>query len=217
MKWSEQAWQAISEIYTEILKLPFITELMNGSLAKDKFHFYIQQDAIYLADFGKVLAAIAYKSLNTNHTKAFLGFANDTISVEQALHESFLKEIESPFQSEASPSCLLYTSFMHKQFANASLEVAMASVLPCFWIYKEVGDYILANQVQSANPYQEWINTYGGEEYGKAVESAISICDELASHCTEEQRSNMTDAFKMCSKMEWMFWESAYRLEKWSV
>lgn len=217
MKWSEYAWQSISDIYSKILKLPFITELMNGTLSKDKFHFYIQQDAIYLADFGKVLAGIAYKSPNTSHAKAFLGFANDTISVEQVLHESFLREINNSYKPEASPSCLLYTSFMHKQFANASLEVAMASVLPCFWIYKEVGDYILANQIESANPYQEWIDTYGGHEYGKAVESAISICNELASYCTQEQRKDMTDAFKMCSKMEWMFWESAYRQEKWSV
>lgn len=54
MKWSEQTWIKSLPVYHKILDLPFITELINGTLAKEKFLFYIQQDAIYLGEFGKV-------------------------------------------------------------------------------------------------------------------------------------------------------------------
>ncbi len=217
MKWSEKTWQVSKPIYDKILELPFIKELMNGTLSKDKFLFYIQQDALYLADYGRILAAIGARLRKPEHVEAFLHFAGDSVAVEKALHESFLTGDNKLSKQEASPSCLIYTSYLFKQLADKPIEVALAAVLPCFWIYKEVGDYILENQSKEDNPYQEWINTYGGEAFEKSVKDAIAICDELADQCTGEQQQAMTEAYKMCSKFEWMFWESAYRMEQWAI
>ncbi len=216
MKWSEEAWLAAKPVYDSILELSFIKELMNGKLTKEQFIFYIKQDAIYLAEYEKILTGIASKLNNPQHIAAFVNFANDSIYVEQALHESFIHEIKNE-REVASPTCLLYTSFLHKQLANAPIEVALAAVLPCFWIYKEVGDYVLANQTEDDNPYQSWINTYGGEDFEKSVSIAISICDEVAAKCTESQQQAMIEAFVLCSKLEWMFWDSAYKQEKWMI
>lgn len=216
MKWSKNAWESIEPIYSKILQLPFIEDLMNGKLDKDRFFFYLQQDALYLAEYGKVLTGIASKLSNPKHIEAFIHFAGDSIAVENALHESFLKDIDTE-NIEPSPSCLLYTSYLLRQLANSPVEVIAAAVLPCFWIYQEVGDYILANQTKGENPYQNWIDTYGGEDFAKSVTLAISICDELAEKCTPEQQEAMTQAFVMCSKFEWMFWDSAYNMEKWKI
>ncbi|MDD4661287.1 MAG: thiaminase II [Massilibacteroides sp.] len=216
MKWSEQAWLSAKPVYKRIVELPFINELMNGTLAYEKFIFYIRQDAVYLAEYGKVLAGIASKVENPFQFASFVRFAGDSIAVEQALHESFIGELKGE-KNEASPSCLLYTSYLHKQLVNASIEVALAAVLPCFWVYKKVGDYILENQTNGNNPYQNWINTYGGNEFEKSVSEAIDICDEIASRCTKEQQQKMTEAFVMCTKMEWLFWESAYKQEQWKI
>ena len=217
MKWSDEAWKAIEPVYTKIKELPFIKELMDGTLDNKKFIFYIQQDALYLADYGKVLTAIASKLSKPDHSVAFIHFAGESVAVEKVLHESFINELDNEKNIEASPSCLLYTSFLMKQLTNSPIEVALAAVLPCFWIYKEVGDYILANQTKGENPYQSWINTYGGEDFAESVEKAILICNEVADLCTDVQRKAMTEAFVMCSKMEWMFWDSAYKQEQWQI
>jgi len=217
MKWSESVWQEIQPVYKEILAHPFIKYLMDGTLSKDKFIFYIRQDALYLAEYSRVLAGIAARLGDRDHMNSFLHFASDSIAVENALHESFLAGIDTTQPFEMSPACMLYTSFLHKQQACASTEVALAAVLPCFWIYKEVGDYILENQKQVENPYQGWINTYGGEKFAASVEIAIDICDELAENLTQKTQAAMSEAFLLCSKMEWMFWDSAYRLEEWRV
>ena len=216
MKWSEKTWEQTLPVYNRIIELPFIKELITGELDKEKFHFYIKQDAIYIAEYGKILTAIASRLEKIKDIEAFMHFAADSIAVEKALHESYLKTDE-PSHNEASPCCLLYTSYLHKQLATAPVEVALAAVLPCFWIYKEVGDFILLNQTKSENPYQEWINTYGGEDFAESVATAISICDEYALNCTEKQQKIMTQAFITCSRMEWMFWNSAWELEKWPV
>lgn len=217
MKWSEQAWNAAKPVFDKILQQPFIKELMEGTLDRDKFIFYIQQDALYLADYGKVLTGIASKLNKPEHIGSFIHFAGDSMEVEKALHETFISKIDTPARFEMSPDCLLYTSYLLRQLANAPVEVIVAAVLPCFWIYKEVGDYILANQTKGNNPYQSWIDTYGGEEFEESVKTAIAITDELAGKCTAEQRERMTEAYVMCSKMEWLFWDSAWRMEKWAV
>jgi thiaminase/transcriptional activator TenA len=136
--------------------------------------------------------------------------------MERALHASYLGKEKLPVQLEPSPTCLLYTSYILKQVYDASLEVAMAAVLPCFWVYKEVGDHILATQSKN-NPYQAWIDTYGGEEFAEAVQKAIAICDEAAASCTEDRRQALTEAYALCTNMEWMFWDSAWRLEAWPI
>ncbi|MDR0574599.1 MAG: thiaminase II [Tannerella sp.] len=216
MKWSEKAWEAIWPIYKETLNLPFIQELVNGTLDKEKFTFYIQQDALYLSDYGRILTAIATKLTKSSHIEAFISFAGESIAVENVLHQTFCTELRARGKQTPSPSCLLYTSFLLRQL-NAPLEVMTAAVLPCFRIYKEVGDYILANQTPGNNPYQAWINTYGGDEYAQSVEKAVNVCDELAEKCTKEQQDAMTEAFVTCSKLEWMFWDSAYNLEQWKI
>lgn len=217
MKWSEKAWQAIEPVYQKTLELPFIQDLIKGTLDKQRFLFYLQQDSLYLADYGKVLTGIATRLNSPEHIKAFIDFAGEAMAAEKALHESFFVAYEATKDSKPSVSCLLYTSFLLRQLADASVEVMVAAVLPCFWIYKEVGDYILANQAKEDNPYRAWIDAYGGEEYERSVVRVITICDELADACTEEQQNAMIEAFVMCSKLEWMFWDSAYRLEQWNI
>ena len=217
MRWSKQAWEATQPIYGKILQLPFINELMDGTLDRKKFEFYIKQDAMYLTEFAKILSIASSKLNKSEHISALLYFAKNTIQVEQALHESFFKEYSVNTLAEVSPACLLYTSYLHRQAANAPIEVALAAILPCFWIYREVGNFILENQTNGMNPYQKWIDTYGSIEYSTDVDQAIAICNELAENCTEKQRQAMMETFVMCSRLEWMFWDSAWRLEQWSI
>jgi thiaminase (transcriptional activator TenA) len=213
MRWSEQAWRESAPIYKRILELAFLQELMAGVLSREKFYFYLYQDSIYLSEYGKILAGIASRLPNSQHRNAFLHFADDTIVVESALHASYLKDAPRPPYEGPSPTCLLYTGFLSQQLLFSPVETALAAVLPCFWIYQKVGDYIIANQTKNNNPYQAWIATYGNSEFANTVKKAIAICDEMAEN--SPRKMEMTNAFSYASKMEWMFWDSAYRLENW--
>jgi Putative transcription activator len=215
MKWSEQAWKSIEPVFNRIAELPFLKELIDGSLPAEKFYFYLRQDAIYLSEYGKVLAGIAMRLENPQYRDAFLHFSADTIAVESALHEFYLQSAPATNYQGPSPSCLLYTGFLSKQWICYPIETALAAVLPCFWIYQKVGDYIVSHQRPGHNPYQAWIDTYGSEDFARTVDKAIAICDETAENST--LKAEMTEAFAYAAKMEWMFWDSAYRLEEWPV
>lgn len=217
MKWTEHTWQQAEEIFNRIIIHPFNQELMNGTLTQDRFQFYIQQDAIYLGDFSKALSLIAARCFNNPYTLDFIRFAEGAVVVEKALHYGYIKQFEIKEDLEISPTCQNYSQYLLTKASLDQVEIAMAAVLPCFWIYKKVGDHLYANQTAINNPYQEWIDTYAGEEFSLLVNKAIDICDDVASHCSEQQRAQMTAAFVKASKLEWMFWDSAYQMETWPV
>ncbi|MDH6252712.1 thiaminase/transcriptional activator TenA [Chryseobacterium sp. H1D6B] len=215
MKWSEQTWQEIEGRYQSITAMPFITELSNGSLPQEKFRFYMTQDSLYLEHFGRTLSLIAAKIQDIQDVLAFMRFAENTIVVENALHELYFKDFGVTDKGILEPACHHYIHFLRSTASFDPVEVAVAAVLPCFWIYKEVGEYIYNNQKSTSNPYQKWIDTYGGDEFSIAVQQAIDISDKIAERATPEIRKRMTEAFVMSSRMEFHFWEAAYELKTW--
>ena len=217
MKWSESAWQESSAVYEKILQHPFNLELMNGTLNIEKFKFYIAQDSVYLGAFSRALALIAARTNHLSHTLEFIRFAEGALVTEKILHAGYFTKFGLSQEAQASPVCHHYTQFMLAKASLDPIEVAMAAVLPCFWIYKKVGDHIYQQQTNNQNPYRDWIDTYAGEAFAQAVAKAIEICDEVAAVCTDQQREAMTQAFSAAVKLEWMFWESAWRQEQWPV
>jgi thiaminase/transcriptional activator TenA len=216
MKFTEQLWESTKEIYERILALPFNQELMKGTLSMKRFIYYLKQDSLYLMDYCRALSLIASKLDDTEHILQFLKFAEDCIVVEKAMHEKFLSGHKDERKTEKSPACFAYTNFLMATAAYKSTEEAVASVLPCFWIYRDVGDYIYEH-ADPVNPYRDWIDTYAAEEFRKATDTAIEITEELALKTTEEVRLKMMEVFKMSVRLEYIFWESGYKKESWMV
>lgn len=215
MKWSEQTWNTIEECYQSILDMPFIKELSDGSLPQEKFRFYMAQDSLYLEHFGRTLSLIAAKIPDLQDVLTFMRFAENAIVVENALHESYFKDFGVNDKGILQPACHHYIHFLRSTAALESVEIAVAAVLPCFWIYREVGNYIYHTQNTIDNPYEKWIATYAGEEFSAAVDQAIAIGDKIAENSTDETRKRMTEAFITASRMEYHFWEAAYELKIW--
>lgn len=217
MKWSDDAWERVKPIYNKILTMHFNKELSNGTLPKEKFIFYLAQDAYYLLEFGRTLSTISGRMQDADLVMAFAGFSTGAIFAERSLHESYFVEFGLASEVQPTPSTLLYTNYILSQAAYANVEIAVAAVLPCFWIYKAVGDHIFAQQTNDHNPYKRWIDMYAGIEFAAAVEQAIDITNQLAAQANAATQQKMLDVFEMATRLEWMFWDSAYELEKWKV
>lgn len=213
-KWSETAWEAALPTYKAILELPFVKGLADGTLDMDKFIFYLRQDAMYINNYSRVLASIASRVHDKDLTETFLHYALDGVFVEKAMHETYLSKYGAG-PTEPSPSCLLYMSYLGAR-VNDSVEVQAAAILPCFWVYLMAGKHIAATSTPD-NPFAAWIATYSDPAFDESNTRCIAICDALAEKASPEIRKAMTDAFVMATKMEWMFWESAYNLEKWKI
>ena len=76
------------------------------------------------------------------------------------------------------PTTLAYTSYLLRSCHQGSFAEGLAAVLPCYWIYAEVGTALLARG--SPDPlYARWIATYGGEEFGRIVADVLAVVDRV--------------------------------------
>ncbi len=214
MKWSEQVWQQALPVYERIITMPFIKELESGTLDPERFKHYISQDAYYLEYFGRALAIIAAKAPDADTMLDYIRFAEGAVVVERSLHLMYFQEYQIIGQREPSPTCHHYIHYLQSEAYSRDFCIGMAAVLPCFWIYKKAGDSIIQH-CGTSNRYQSWISTYAGEEFGALVEKAIALCDREAERASPHQQQAMSEAFMYASRLEYAFWDSAYRLEKW--
>lgn len=217
---SQQAWTTITPIYDRIMELPFIQELIAGTLSTDRFQFYMLQDAYYLQDFSRVLAVAAARAADADMIVKFAEDAQRAIVVERALHGSYFTQFGiTPAEVaciEPSPTCFSYTHFLLATAYHAPYEVLVAAVLPCFWIYWEVGKHIYAHAAPN-NPYQAWIDTYAGDDFGETVRATIAAADAAGAQTSPSKRNAMLQAFVRAAQLEWMFWDSAHCREAWPV
>ncbi len=214
MTFTGHLWNEIENIYAAILEQPFIEELTDGTLALETFKFYLQQDALYLEDFSRALALTGTKAPDSKQMLQFLEFARGAIVTERALHESYFEEYDVSMEVGRSPACFSYTNFLVLTAYHQPYEVSVAALLPCFWIYRDIGNYIY-EAAKKDNPYHAWIETYSGEEFGEAVEQAIHVTEEVSRGVSEEVKECMMEHFVFSSRLEWMFWDSAYNREAW--
>jgi thiaminase/transcriptional activator TenA len=202
---------SVSEIMHHIQQHAFNKELASGTLAREKFSFYLVQDALYLADFSRALALTAARLPDTHHARKFIQFSHEAINVERDLHLKYLAEHQSMdlLKTEQNPTCFMYTNYLIKMATTASVEEAVSSLLPCFWVYGEVGKIIAATQCAN-NPYSDWIAMYSSDQFNTTVKEAIQIINEVGNASPEHTKVKMISAFKRATHLEWLFWQSVY-------
>lgn len=219
-RFSADAWQRNAALYAKILAMPFNQELVSGKLGVERFKHYMIQDAHYLEGFARALSLASAKGHNADHVVHFAGAAQTAIIVERSLHSDYFVKFgisKAEFAAAVpSPVCDHYVSWLLRTAALEPLEVGLAALLPCFWIYREVGKHILGVAAKP-NPYQAWIDTYAGKEFEEAVDAVIKVVDEVAVQASPRMLGDMHRAFTRAAQHEWLFWDSAYRLGEWPV
>lgn len=152
------------------------------------------------------------------HTIGRMAFhAESTVKAEHALHETFfgMSGIAKDASFVPAPTAYKYTSHLLAVAATGSLADIVASILPCYWLYWEIGQ-----RYRHAKPnhpiYDRWIQTYGDEWFGELVQEQIERLDDLAEGSTETERDHLQRLFLISSQYELEFWDMAYGLESWS-
>lgn len=202
-----------TELYQQILQHPFNQELGKGTLAKEKFIYYLIQDDYYLKEYGRVLAIAAAKSENIALSKDFLRYALEIFDgAESSMHREFLHEKRKFFAADPvmGRGAKSYIHFLKNLAESKTLEEILAGILPCFWIYFEVGRE-LKKISPAKNIYAEWIDTYGDPKFGDAVKKVIHWTNQLFLLASPEMKQKMQDAFHQAMHLEFDFWQYAYQ------
>jgi thiaminase/transcriptional activator TenA len=189
-------------------------------LPPESFRFYAVQDALYLREFARALSLAAARAPEDDWIIMFDEHAAGALKVERALHESFFKDFGlTPGEVAATPLAptnLAYTSYLLAVAYGAPFHEAVAALLPCYWIYWEVGKHLERTGSPDAL-YGRWIGTYASEDFGEVVRAVLQATEATAARLGPAEREAMRRHFLTTSRYEWMFWEMGYRRESWPV
>ncbi len=147
--------------------------------------------------------------------------AAGAIAVERSLHESFFADFgvseEEVAATPMAPTNLAYTSYLLASVYGASFPEALGAVLPCCWIYWEVGKSLLSAWV--AQPALSALDR--DLRRGRSSPPSSARCsrspDRLGPQLAPAEEARMHERFRITSRYEWMFWEMGYRWEPWPV
>ncbi len=213
-------WSRTASIYDAILAHPFLKGLTSGDLDRSAFEFYTVQDALYLKDYARALSLAAVKAPDENTIILFNEHAKGCLVEERAMQENFFDVFglssEEVWATPKAPVCQAYTSYLLSVAYGRPFHEVVAVVLPCYWIYWEVGK-ALAEKGSPDPMYQQWIDTYAGEQFAECVVAVLEIANRVAHGLPTEDREAMLGHYVTTSRYEWMFWDMGYRKEQWPV
>jgi len=208
-------------IWRAIHSHPFLRELHAGALSRERFTYFIFQDYLYLLDFAQVLCRGGAKSPNLETLEIFARHALIAVEVERSFHASFGRTIGfSAKQLDRLPKGPIteaYTRHLQTVAGEGSLGDIVAAILPCYWIYGEVGRKLYKGRPGKPKVYREWIETYASEEYWKPLREQIRLMDDLGRSAGRSAKRLMISHFLLSSRYEYLFWDQAYNLEKWRI
>lgn len=222
-RFTEHLWDHTKALRVAIDELEFLRRLGDGTLPLDVFRTYVEQDSLYLTGYAKALAVLASRSPDPATAAFWANSAATAAVVEAALHKDLLTGGVLPpaeREPEHSAACLGYVSYLIAAAATEPYPVAAAAMLPCFWIYAEVGRDLAASAAKvlaanPAHPYAQWVSAYDAEEFQTSAATARSLVDAAAEGASERDREAMIGAFTIATRYELMFWDTALHPQPW--
>ncbi|WKK71652.1 bifunctional hydroxymethylpyrimidine kinase/phosphomethylpyrimidine kinase [Rathayibacter oskolensis] len=191
-------WDETRELRSEIDALPFVRALGDGSLARDDFEWYLEQDALYLTEYARVLAVAAQRAPCTAEQVFWAESSASALAAEAQLHRDRLGGDRG---SVASLTTRGYVDHLLAVGSRGGYGELVAALLPCFQLYADVGERLAAAS-RPGHPYEDWLATYSDPEFAAATERAIAITEEAARRASPAERSAMRDAFLRSSRFE---------------
>lgn len=220
MSFSRLARQQADAYWEGSFHHPFITELQSGELAPEIFRYYLLQDRYYLEHFSKLYDLIAAKAEQIEVRTLMAANARHLAEGEALIREAFFTVLgidqEEIDRTPIAPTADHYVAHLYRQLAQGPVSVAVASLLPCPWLYHEIG--LRLKPQGSPNPlYQQFIDTYAGEDSKENIAYECRVLDQLYEIASPEEQAAMLAAFYRSSQLEYKFWDMAYQLETWPL
>lgn len=202
-------WEATGDVTEQVMALPFIRKLADGTLSQKHFEFYLAQDSAYLIRYGRALAHLARTSPEPEGIVAWGEMAAGCIVDEREMQQTWLAGAQLR-DEDISPITLAYTDHLLATTLGSDHVVGAAAVLPCAWLYAEVG-LRLADSDHPDHPYHDWLDMYSGTDFLEAARAAVDRTERLLAAATKAQRSQAHRAYVLSTLHEREFFDQAER------
>jgi thiaminase/transcriptional activator TenA len=212
--------QASEPGWSQLFAHPFVVELAEGTLALDRFRFYLEQDRLFLFDYARALAAAAARTSDDRELRWFGTALRLTVDDELVENGRLLERVIAEGAAdrggarELGPAAQAYVSFLlDVAFRGSSLEIA-AALLPCPWSYAEIGRR-LADRSSEHPFYREWLEYQRTDAALERCEAMVHDLDERAAAAGVVDFDRLATNFRLAVRYELAFWDAGYGLTQW--
>lgn len=215
-----------TDTFPKIYKHQFNFQLYTGSLPSRTFRLFLEQDKLYLRDFSLALLLVSARFNNENYALQFRTLSTYINEAELNLHRNYLDSSHpcnfftpvNKIKIVKIPVIEQYTAHLLHNAELATIQEAVACLIPCFWIYSELGKQMDISKCCPNNPYKKWIATYSDEEFISKTTSVIHTLDELTNTiCCPELEEKIICAFYKSAEFELGFFDASMEDRKETV
>ena len=209
LPWSNIAKGLSMPIVERMKNCSFNVGLMQGTLPVEQFKRYLQQDIIYIANYGKEMETLSAMLHDGEQKALFSRLATDAVESEKSLHTMLSERFGVVEGVQMADVTREYMAHTRRYVDDGNVELSLAALLPCFWVYAELGRFMLKGCKCNNNPYFDWINTYSSSFMEECVDVISVICDKFAQNSSAAVRAEMLQAFIRSVQFEEDFFNHA--------
>lgn len=186
---------------------PFVMGLASGTLPKDRFLFYIGQDAFFLDAFCRAYALALAKAPDGQAMQTMAGLLQGALS-ELALHETYAARWGADLHPDPSPATSAYTDFLLRLAYSGPAGHIVAAMTPCMRLYAHLGRHVLS-QMEPQTPYADWAQTYASDDFFALASSLEALVDRL-----DDATDAIGEAYHRAMRLEHAFFDQAWGGDK---
>ncbi|HHY04348.1 MAG TPA: TenA family protein [Thermoanaerobacterales bacterium] len=201
---SKKLFDENMDIVSACLKHPFLQGMASGKLRREKFVYYMSQDAFYLKAYARAFALGIVKSPDEISMKTFKVLIDGTFD-ELNLHNNYSEKWGFPLDVTPAKATLNYTDFLIRVATLEDIACIAAATLPCSILYAYLGTK-LAKTYDPTTPYKNWIETYSSEEFKKGTNDL-----EFILHKYGEESRQIRSNYRRAMELEYDFFDEAYK------
>lgn len=214
--------QRAQPIRQAILNHPFVQGIARGDLDPERFKYYITQDYAYLIDYARVLALAAARAPQLDAMAWFAGLLDETLNTEMELHRNYCAQFGITRQeletAQPAPTTVAYTAYLLRTASQGSFGELTAALLPCQWGYWEIGQHLAQQAPPTHAPqYAQWIAMYSSNEFRDLALHLREITNHIGNQASPDEQATMELAYQTSLRLEYQFWDMAWKLEQWPI
>ncbi|MBD2461565.1 TenA family protein [Oscillatoria sp. FACHB-1407] len=206
MSIAETLWQANHDLAIASLKTAFVQGIGDGTLPREKFAYYVGQDAFFLEAFARAYSIAAAKAPDWEGFGVFHQLAEGVLQ-ELRLHQSYADQWGVKIQA-VTPGVVTrrYTDFLLAIAWSQDVGVTTVAMLPCMRLYAFLGQELAKPEIPN-HQYSDWIRTYSSAEFEPLVQQLAQLAER---YTTANTLANSTYRYAM--ECERDFFDAAWEL-----
>ena len=205
------------ELWEAMVAHPFVQELGEGTLPKEKFLRYFLQDYLFVKALAVPLAVGIAKAPDFAAARPLNGLLSTLLTSEEDLFRLAFQSLgvspEEYRRAAPTPTTRAFDTLLRSVAYDGSFEEILTLLLVTEGAYVDWSQRLVVAGRRPANPlYREWIDIHAGEELAAFVQWIRERLNRA--EVGRAQLRRMEEIFATALRYEYRFWEAAYHGEE---